>query len=231
MTVKMDGIPYADVFCVEIRWVATRLDAHDLRLESGIFVDFKKSSMLKKTIRDGTIKETTPANLDLLQKIKQICQKNKTESQDMADDDDNFPDKEDMQDKEKEVKKKTLNAFAQMLSLLLAKLKPVLETVTLPLQDLQDPRDLVIAFCLFVLFLYLLWPRSSHHTSNILPQSISSKHDASAHFPQFNSHNLKEFSTKIDSLCEEMKGVRLLLEEMLAIMKNQQESVVAAQEL
>jgi len=45
MTVEMDGIPYADVFAVEVRWVARRVGNRDLLVEVGVLVDFKKSSM------------------------------------------------------------------------------------------------------------------------------------------------------------------------------------------
>lgn len=45
MTIQMDGIPFADCFQVEIRWVVTRVGTNDLLLEVGLFVNFIKSTM------------------------------------------------------------------------------------------------------------------------------------------------------------------------------------------
>ena len=45
MTVEMDGIPYADVFAVEVRWAARRVGANDIAVDAGVFVRFIKSSM------------------------------------------------------------------------------------------------------------------------------------------------------------------------------------------
>lgn len=46
MNVKIDGIPYADTFTVQVRWVGTRdASAGVIRVEVGLFIDFKKSSL------------------------------------------------------------------------------------------------------------------------------------------------------------------------------------------
>ncbi len=45
MTVEMDGIPYSDVFAVEVRWAARRVGANDIFIDAGVFVNFIKSSM------------------------------------------------------------------------------------------------------------------------------------------------------------------------------------------
>ena len=45
MTVKMDGIPYSDVFAVEVRWAARRVGTNDIAIDAGVFVNFIKSSM------------------------------------------------------------------------------------------------------------------------------------------------------------------------------------------
>ena len=45
MTVEMDGIPYSDVFAVEVRWSARRVGADDISIDAGVFVRFLKSSM------------------------------------------------------------------------------------------------------------------------------------------------------------------------------------------
>ena len=60
MTVEMSGIPYADVFAVEVRWVATRCatDASAVDVLVGVTVDFKKSTIMKSNIRSGTLEET-----------------------------------------------------------------------------------------------------------------------------------------------------------------------------
>jgi hypothetical protein len=45
MTVEMDGIPYSDVFAVEVRWAARRVGTNDIAVDAGVFVRFIKSSM------------------------------------------------------------------------------------------------------------------------------------------------------------------------------------------
>ena len=45
MTVEMDGIPYSDVFAVEVRWAARRVGTNDISIDAGVFVNFIKSSM------------------------------------------------------------------------------------------------------------------------------------------------------------------------------------------
>lgn len=45
MTVEMDGIPYSDVFAVEVRWAARRVGTNDIAIDAGVFVRFIKSSM------------------------------------------------------------------------------------------------------------------------------------------------------------------------------------------
>ena len=45
MTVEMDGIPYSDVFAVEVRWAARRVGTNDIVIDAGVFVNFVKTSM------------------------------------------------------------------------------------------------------------------------------------------------------------------------------------------
>jgi hypothetical protein len=45
MTIQMAGIPFANSFSVEIRWVATRIGANDLSLVVGLHVNFHKFTM------------------------------------------------------------------------------------------------------------------------------------------------------------------------------------------
>jgi VAD1 Analog of StAR-related lipid transfer domain len=73
MTVEFEGIPYADTFAVEIRWVATREGVSDIKMECGVFVNFKKSTFLKKQIQSGTIEESMPAHNSLFQTIQEAC--------------------------------------------------------------------------------------------------------------------------------------------------------------
>lgn len=72
LTVEMDGIPYADCFAVEVRWVARRA-GKDLAIDVGVFVDFKKSTMLKAKIQSGTIAETKPMHVSLFDAAKEAC--------------------------------------------------------------------------------------------------------------------------------------------------------------
>ena len=73
MTVEMEGIPYADCFAVEVRWVARRVGAQDIQVDVGVLVDFKKSTMFSKQIRSGTITETKPIHLNLFEKARAAC--------------------------------------------------------------------------------------------------------------------------------------------------------------
>jgi hypothetical protein len=70
MTVEMNGIPYADVFAVEVRWVATNVADRVIEIEVGVAVDFKKSSMFKGQIRSGTEEETGAIHMSLFEEIK-----------------------------------------------------------------------------------------------------------------------------------------------------------------
>jgi hypothetical protein len=45
MTAEMDGIPYSDVFAVEVRWSARRVGNSDITIDAGMHVRFIKSSM------------------------------------------------------------------------------------------------------------------------------------------------------------------------------------------
>lgn len=73
MSVEMEGIPYADCFAVEVRWVARRTGSRDIHVDVGVFVDFKKSTLFASKIRQGTIAETTPVHHTLFERAKAIC--------------------------------------------------------------------------------------------------------------------------------------------------------------
>lgn len=44
-TVDIDGVPYSDVFAVEVRWAARRLQENGIAIDAGVFVRFTKASM------------------------------------------------------------------------------------------------------------------------------------------------------------------------------------------
>jgi VAD1 Analog of StAR-related lipid transfer domain len=73
MRVEFEGIPYADTFAVEIRWVATREGERDVKVEVGVEVDFKKNTFLKSKIRAGTIEETAPVHKNLFEAVQAAC--------------------------------------------------------------------------------------------------------------------------------------------------------------
>jgi hypothetical protein len=45
MNVETDGVTFGDTFTVVIRWVATRVGRKDLKVQVGLYVNFKKSTM------------------------------------------------------------------------------------------------------------------------------------------------------------------------------------------
>jgi hypothetical protein len=73
MRIQFEGIPYADTFSVEVRWLARRVNDNDIKIDVGVFVDFKKSSFLQGKIRSGTIEETTAVHKNLLQAVQLAC--------------------------------------------------------------------------------------------------------------------------------------------------------------
>jgi len=73
ISAEFEGIPYADTFAVEMRWVATRKGANDVQVEVGLFVNFMKKTMLKSQIKAGTIEETKSVHLRLFGAVKKVC--------------------------------------------------------------------------------------------------------------------------------------------------------------
>lgn len=67
------GLPFSDCFTVEARWVVTRLARNEISLQVGIFVDFVKSTVMARKIRDSVIRKVTKAQLGLLEKAQQAC--------------------------------------------------------------------------------------------------------------------------------------------------------------
>ena len=79
-TVEMEGIPYADCFAVEVRWVAHREGMNDVKVEIGVFVDFRKATIFASKIKQGTLTETTPIHASLFAVIKAECANENGES-------------------------------------------------------------------------------------------------------------------------------------------------------
>mmetsp|Transcript_1981 Transcript_1981/g.3031 ORF Transcript_1981/g.3031 Transcript_1981/m.3031 type:complete len:349 (+) Transcript_1981:60-1106(+) len=73
MMVEMQGIPFADSFHVQIRWVATRVGRNNLRIQVGVFVVFSKSNILASKIRSKTISSTTEMQSSLMTCMKEAC--------------------------------------------------------------------------------------------------------------------------------------------------------------
>ena len=73
ITVEFQGIPYSDCFAVEIRWVARREGDNSLRVEAGVDVDFRKTTILKGKIRSGAIEESSAIHKELLQAMVNAC--------------------------------------------------------------------------------------------------------------------------------------------------------------
>jgi len=74
MMVETEGVPFANAFHVEIRWVATKDDeTNDLQIEVGLFVVFTKSVMLAGQIRSKTKSSTTKMQSGLLSCMKEAC--------------------------------------------------------------------------------------------------------------------------------------------------------------
>jgi len=89
MTVEIEGMPMADAFAVEIRWVTTRVNSNDLKVEVGLFVIMKKTTMFAKQIRSGALVDSKPVHVGLFEKIKAtIKEESNTNNDDEEDDDD-----------------------------------------------------------------------------------------------------------------------------------------------
>ncbi|GMI43589.1 hypothetical protein TeGR_g4361 [Tetraparma gracilis] len=69
-TVDMSGIPFSDVFSVEIRWTATNSSDRVIEVEAGCAVVLHKYSLVSSKIKSGTLEETTPAQVNLLEAMR-----------------------------------------------------------------------------------------------------------------------------------------------------------------
>ena len=73
MSSSFEGIPYSDTFGVEVRWVARRNGSSDIQVDVGLFVNFRKSTLLKNQIKSGTISETKNVHLRLFDAAVKAC--------------------------------------------------------------------------------------------------------------------------------------------------------------
>ncbi|KAL7579838.1 hypothetical protein ACA910_004851 [Epithemia clementina (nom. ined.)] len=73
MTIEFEGIPYSDSFAVEVRWVASREGEDDIKVECGLFVDFRKKTFLKSKIQSGTLEESTPVHKSFFETVQAAC--------------------------------------------------------------------------------------------------------------------------------------------------------------
>jgi len=104
MTVEVEGIPMADSFAVEMRWVATQVNSNDLKVEVGLFVNMKKTTMFAKQIRSGALEDSKPVHVSLFEKIKAVIR----EENDTNDDEDDDADTVDEAEGEEETTQPTL---------------------------------------------------------------------------------------------------------------------------
>lgn len=82
ISAEFEGIPYSDSFLVEMRWVASRKGNNDIHIQVGLFVVFKKITMLKNQIKSGTIAETKNVHTRLFNAVKIACVGSQTDSLD-----------------------------------------------------------------------------------------------------------------------------------------------------
>jgi hypothetical protein len=73
ISAAIEGIPYADSFEVEVRWIARRIGANDVKVDVGSFVVFKKSTMLKSQIKAGTITESQKVHERFFEAVRRAC--------------------------------------------------------------------------------------------------------------------------------------------------------------
>jgi VAD1 Analog of StAR-related lipid transfer domain len=102
MTVAFSGIPYADTFQVEVRWIATRSGKKDVAVQVAVYVEFLKSTLLKSQIRSGALSETKPVHENLFAFVNTALSKAVvTEERDLNDEDENDDEGDKLQEPEK----------------------------------------------------------------------------------------------------------------------------------
>ena len=207
MTVEMDGIPYADCFAVEVRWVARRA-GKDLVIDVGVFVDFKKSTVLKAKIQSGTITETKPIHFSLFDAAKEACG--------AGDDGEDEDEKTD----EKETKGDSKSMAIRILQMLLLLLKKIVtsnpvkavvsKVVNAASSTLQNTYVRIILVGLFIVLAIAIpgWILSLLPTSPLSHDSVN----ADAAFEE----KIRSLDEKTDLLNQEISDLRALLLDVLS---------------
>lgn len=209
MTVEMDGIPYADCFAVEVRWVARRA-GKDLVIDVGVFVDFKKSTVLKAKIQSGTITETKPIHFSLFDAAKDACG---------AGDD---GEDEDEENGEKETREGASKSMAiRILQMLLSLLKRLVtsspvkafvsKTIETASSTLQNTYVRIVLAGLFVVLAIAIpgWILSKFPAS---PLSLDAMNADDATFED----KIRSLDGKTDLLSQEVSELRTLLFDVLS---------------
>jgi hypothetical protein len=144
MTIEFEGIPYSDTFAVEVRYVISR-DGNDIKYECGIFVDFRKTTFLKRQIQGGTIQESTPVYRNFFKVAHAACIE--AQGGDAA-----LPEEEEAEE-EKIQSEKAAEGFQAVVD------------------ELQKHSIYVVAFCFLIFVVFLRRVFSSKYVPPTLPET------------------------------------------------------------
>lgn len=209
MTVEMDGIPYADCFAVEVRWVARRA-GKDLVIDVGVFVDFKKSTVLKAKIQSGTITETKPIHFSLFDAAKDAC----GAGDDGEDEDEGNGEKETREGASKSLAIRILQMLFSLLKRLVTS-SPVKafvsKTIETASSTLQNTYVRIVLAGLFVVLAIAIpgWILSKFPAS---PLSLDAMNADDATFED----KIRSLDGKTDLLSQEVSELRTLLFDVLS---------------
>ena len=188
MTVAMDGIPYSDVFAVEVRWAARRIGNCDIVIDAGVFVRFLKSSMFANKIKSGTLTETKPIHLDLFEVVKLAIASDQESTGDL--------------EVETEEETETLAIMTPSVKEEEKADKDIMQQLTNIFQNfasaaIQSPQYVqIMAVVVSMFFLYLVFRKKSVHE----PQSID------------------DLARKVDQMTVEMMEMKAMLESIIKLM-------------
>jgi len=112
ISAEFEGIPYADSFAVEMRWVALRKGTNNVHVQVGLFVVFKKNTMLKSQIKAGTIAETKNVHVRLFDAVNKVCVGSKCDRPDKEDSEDEG--EEGVEEEENEITKSEQNLLDRL---------------------------------------------------------------------------------------------------------------------
>lgn len=209
MTVSMEGIPYADAFAVEVRWVATRVGLNDIQVQVGVAVDFKKSTMFAKQIKSGTLVETKPIHAKLFERIKK----------NLPADSLGTSDQDDETEEENESAEDDDDVDPTIVGISLSQAQKHINTIIGKFSE-GDPiyiAGVALAAYVLIYFLYRLFEWIFFSSSNV------------ANIETSDSPEMVELATKIDTMQEEMRQMRQILDAIRAILEAQSEKTEAVQ--